>query len=104
MDQRTRRAREIQRQIGEALLREWDPIGVTREPGLSDEYDAYVGPVYRLLANGATDRAIAEHLARVEAETLGYPDTDPCMLVPVAHKLRNLFRRLTSSPSSLESL
>jgi hypothetical protein len=101
MDERTRRARDFQRAIGEALLRDWDPLGVADEPECADEYDAYVGPVYRLLATGASDREIAEDLASVEAESLGYPDTGWRTLLPVAHKLRNLYARLAvDAPAS----
>jgi hypothetical protein len=88
------RAQEIQRQIAEVLRRNWDPIGVRDEPPAQDEYDAYVGGVYRLLATGASARQIAEHLARVEAETLGFHDTNPEMLVPLAKKLLKLNVRL----------
>jgi hypothetical protein len=99
MDQRARRAREMQAAIGELLLRDWDPLNVAAEPEAQDEYDGYVGPVYRLLATGASDALIAQHLANVEATTLGYPDTRWKSLLPVAHKLRSLYERLTSSDS-----
>ncbi|HBR56248.1 MAG TPA: hypothetical protein DEA22_02055, partial [Blastocatellia bacterium] len=44
------RALEIYDSIRQVLLREWDPIGVANEPGLENEYDGYIGPVYRMLA------------------------------------------------------
>ena len=93
MDPRTRHARDLQRQIGEVLLRNWDPLGVASEPECADEYDAYVGPVYRLLASGASDREIAEHLVGLETNVLGYRDTDWRMLIPVAQSLQRLYRR-----------
>ena len=71
MTSQEERAREIQSQIREILLREWDPIGVRDEPRARDEYDAYIGGVYRLLASEASPRSVAEHLARVEAEQMG---------------------------------
>ncbi len=77
MTSREVRAKEIQRAIGEVLLRNWDPLGVKDEPQAQDEYDAYVGGVYHLIASGATAKQIAEHLVRVETDRLGYPDTDP---------------------------
>ena len=100
MDSREERAREIQRAIGEVLLRHWDPIGVKDKPEAQDEYDAYIGGVYRLLASGATARAIAEHLARLEADQIGFAGTDPKMLIPVAEKLRRLNVRLESGGSA----
>ncbi len=54
MTSKEERAREIQRSIAEVLLRNWDPIGVRNVPQAQDEYDAYVGGVYRLIASGAT--------------------------------------------------
>ena len=98
MDQRARTAREIQAAVGRVLLTRWDPIGVADVPEASSEYDAYVGPVYRLLAAGATDNEIAQHLVGVETKALGFEDSDWHMLVPVAHELRKVFRRLNSAP------
>ncbi len=88
--------REIQRQIGDLLLRHWDPIGVRNEAEASSEYDAYVGSVHTLLARGATAREIAEHLTRVETERMGFEDTDWRMLVPLAGRLQRLYARLKS--------
>ena len=96
MNSREARAREIQRAIGEVLLRNWDPLGVKDVPQAQDEYDAYVGGVYRLIASGATAKQIAEHLVRIETDRLGYPDTDSKMLIPLANKLLRLNVRLES--------
>src|SRR5881409_804374 len=96
MTSKEERAREIQRSIAEVLLRNWDPIGVRDHPQAQDEYDAYVGGVYRLIASGATARQIAEHLVRIETDQLGFQDTDPKMLIPVAEKLMRLNVRLES--------
>src|SRR5437764_14442817 len=71
MTSREERAHQIQAQIREVLLREWDPIGVRDEPRAQDEYDSYVGGVYRLLASGASPRSVAAHLAKLEAEEMG---------------------------------
>ena len=96
MTSKEERTREIQRSIAEVLLRYWDPICVRNVPQAEDEYDAYVGGVYRLIASGATARQLAEHLARLEAEQLGFQDTDPKMLIPLAKKLLKLNVRLES--------
>src|SRR2546430_13835893 len=71
MTTREERAHEIQAQIREILLRDWDPIGVRDEARARDEYDGYIGGVYRLLASGAAPQSVAEHLAHVEAEQTG---------------------------------
>src|SRR6266571_80305 len=81
------KARQAQRHIAEVLRRNWDPLNVADHPETSNEYNSYVGDVYRLLETSASARQIAEHLVRVETEVLGYQDTKPSTLVPVAKKL-----------------
>ncbi len=90
--------REIQRQIGEVLLRQWDPIGVADELEAHSEYESYVGGVYGLLVRSATSREIAERLVRIETERLGFEDSRWRMLVPVAKRLQRLYARLSISP------
>ncbi|SRR5713101_1547601 len=96
MDHETKltRAREIQNAIGQILLREWDPIGVRDEPHAQDEYDDYIGGVYRLLASGATPHALAEHLADVESELMGFDQPSQRDLLPVAERLCSLDVRI----------
>ena len=89
MDPRESRAREIQQSIRDALMREWDPIGVKDVPEAQDEYDGYVGGVYRLLAAGASVRDVAEHLARIEQDSMGF-STSPDRLMSVAAKVREI--------------
>src|SRR5688572_2350830 len=96
MNSKEERAREIQQAIGEVLLQNWDPIHVKDVAQARDEYEAYVGGVYRLVASGATARQIAQHLVQIETEQLGFKDTDPKMLIPVANKLMKLNVRLES--------
>jgi hypothetical protein len=83
------RALEIQRAIGAILLQYWDPIGIRDVPEMQDEYDSYVGPVYRLLASGASTDQIAKHLADVET-SLGVKAATPAQLFPVAARLAAL--------------
>ena len=94
MDDQTRQGRDIQIAIGKALLSRWDPLMLGDQPEARHEYDEYVGGVYRLLAEGASDKVIAQHLTQVETSALGFEDTDWKYLVPVAHKLRKVYRRL----------
>ena len=90
MTSKQERAREIQRLIADVLHRNWDPIGVRDMPETADEYEAYVGGVYRLLVSGTSVRELSEHLVHVETQALGFADTDPRMLIPVAKKLLKL--------------
>jgi len=74
-------------------MREWDPIHVQDIPEAQDEYDGYVGGVYRLLANGASEVTIATHLASVERESMGLA-TNTEALLAVARHLRQIDVRL----------
>ena len=90
MPSREDRAERVRAYIADILRRNWDPIGIKDEPAAQGEYEAYVGGVYRLIAAGATARQLAEHLVQIETDRLGFVDTDPKMLIPVAEKLLKL--------------
>jgi len=85
-----RRGREIQEQIRQVLLHDWDPIGVQEIPEAQDEYDSYVGGVYSLLASHVQDEELVEHLYRIERETMGLGPRDKSGLLSVVQKLRML--------------
>lgn len=65
------RTEEIQHAISQTLMQHWDPIGVSDVPAAHDEYDSYVGPVYRMLSSGATDAELVDYLYKTETETMG---------------------------------
>ena len=88
-----RRGREIQDQIRQVLLHDWDPI-VRESPETQDEYDSYVGGVYRLLVSDAQDEELVEHLYRIERETMGLGPRDKSGLLAVVQKLRTLNVRI----------
>jgi hypothetical protein len=85
----------VQTEIARLLLRHWDPLGVAGQPEGSAAVAGYVDPVLDLLAAKASDRALAEHLAHVETERLGYADSEWRMLVPSVRQLRKLYHRLS---------
>jgi hypothetical protein len=87
---RDQRARQIQATIRQALLLDWDPIGVQEIPEAHDEYDSYIGGVYRLIASGATEQQVADHLWHIENDTMGLPAPDRDALLLVARKLLSL--------------
>jgi hypothetical protein len=89
-----RRAREIQAAIARVLLQDWDPIGIQDVPEAQDEYDGYVGGVYRLLATGASPQEVAAHLSTIESEAMGCTPAKPSDVLPVAEKLCRLDVRL----------
>lgn len=65
MQDKRKRIAEIAESIRRVLFDDWDPIGVNDlAPG--DEYDSYIGGVYRLLASGADTKTIEDHLRNLE--------------------------------------
>jgi hypothetical protein len=94
-----RRARTVQESISEILLRDWDPIGINDVPEAHDEYDSYVGSVYRLLASHCSADQIIDHLATIESRTmeLGIPNRK--RLTHVASQLLALNVSLLNAPS-----
>ena len=71
MTSRERHGKTSQDAIRRVLLDKWDPIGVREVPEAQDEYDGYVGGVYRLLTTGVSVPELAEHLVRIERDSMG---------------------------------
>jgi hypothetical protein len=95
-DTRDKRAAEIQDAIRQILYRDWSPIGFV---GLlpKDEYDSYIGPVYRILASSRSEQELIEYLARTGDDIVGAAHTPSGHyehLRPVARKLLELDVRL----------
>jgi hypothetical protein len=90
MDEQTKRGRAVHESIRQVLLRDWDPIGVNDVPEAQDEYDSYVGGVYRMLASACSEDEIIDHLWRIESHNMGLLTADRESLRPVATKLMNL--------------
>jgi hypothetical protein len=67
MNPKAKRGREIQDQINRILLESWDPIGMN-DVLPQDEYESYVGPVYRALINGADESEIIAVLTHLESQ------------------------------------
>ncbi|MCH8252377.1 MAG: hypothetical protein IID36_08005 [Planctomycetes bacterium] len=80
--------KRLWREISIVLFRDWDPIGVSDMGAPSDEYDSYIGGVYRLVTGGAEPIELARHLLRIETETLGLETRgEEAWRVEVADKL-----------------
>lgn len=90
MHERHRRARDVQQRIVEVLLHHWDPIGVRDLSEAQDEYDGYVGGVYRLLLSATSDQLIIDHLYSIEVEAMGLNPREKARLLPVVQRLRTL--------------
>ena len=65
------RSLEIKRKIRQILLNKWDPIGVKEIPEAQDEYDSYIGGIYRLIASHHSKEDIIEYLYKIEKENMG---------------------------------
>lgn len=82
-----RQARAIQESIREILLRDWDPIGINDVPEAQDEYDSYIGGMYRLLASHSSAEELVDHLFTIETQTMGLVCADRERLRPIADRL-----------------
>lgn len=87
---RPTRAIEIYDSIRQVLLRDWDPIGISGTEGPSDEYDAYIPKVYRVLVGSRCEDGLVDCLARIEGDDLGVEPASSEQLRPVAQKLLQL--------------
>ena len=77
-------------EIRRVLLEVWDPIGVRDELHAQDEYDSYIGAIYRLLVEGASDEAITTYLYGVETVQMGLPVRGKELLLPVVRALKKI--------------
>jgi len=69
-DSRDKKAAEIQDSIRQILYHDWNPIGFSGLP--QDEYDHYIAPVYRILAEGRSEQELVEFLFRTGEDILVY--------------------------------
>ena len=78
------------RAICKILWEQWDPIGVNDNPVTFDEYNAYTGGVYTLLARGASEGEITNHLRNIETNHTGLRGSGDEHLASVAAMLRTV--------------
>ena len=92
-DSREKRAAEIQDAIRQILYRDWDPIGVCGAAP-EDEYDSYIGGVYRILAGSRSEEELVQFLVWTAEDTVGSQEPASARLRQVAHELLALDVRL----------
>jgi len=85
-----KRWKETAREIRRVLLEEWDPIEVRDEPLAQEEYDRYIGRIYRLLAENASDDELAAYLLEIETDWMGLTGEDDGRRVRTVKALRAL--------------
>jgi len=77
--------------IRDVLNRDWDPIGVMDDPEWPrDEYDSYIGDLYRYLSRGESAAFIARHLCFIEEHCMGFRHRHESTRIGVADKLLTL--------------
>lgn len=82
-----KQALEVQDSIRQILFWEWDPVGIADEEWPEDEYDAYIGPVYRILSSTRSEPDLIDYLQTTARETMGVSGGDPMVLQGIAKKL-----------------
>jgi hypothetical protein len=55
-------------EIRNILLVDWDPLNVSDNPNLADEYDSYIPEILMLLSKGVSAMEIERFLKGVEAD------------------------------------
>lgn len=88
MEKQRKKAIEIQKSIRQILFYDCDPIAIN-DIAPDDEYNSYVGGIYRLLASGADEYKIIEHLHQLETTSM-HSDGNRDRLKSVAEKLMKL--------------
>ncbi len=60
---------ELSQKVRQALLKDWDPIGIQKVPECQDEYDRYVEPVCSILRSSKNlEQELFEHLWELETD------------------------------------
>ena len=83
------RAQKIMKQIHDVLWNDWDPIGM-HDYGPDDEYDSYIGGIYRLLADASDEEKLLDHLHQLETNAMSLSPRDKTSLLPVVEKLMDI--------------
>lgn len=91
MTDRKAQAKDTTEAIRQVLIRDWDPIGVMGDPEWPrDEYDTYIGVIYRSLASGESAEFIAGQLSSIEETMMGFRNVQESSRLSVARKLKAL--------------
>lgn len=85
-----------------AMLRDWDPIGISDIPEAKDEYDAYADLVLGMLINeNATAEDIANYLFNIATEHMALSDRE---MAKLCERTAAAIVALRSNYSSMEEL
>ncbi len=84
---------EIEAEIGQLLLEQWDPSGV-RDGADAAPYSSYAHEIYGLLARGASDSQVGRRLHQAEADELHHPELAQRDLSTLLRALRAIEKRI----------
>jgi hypothetical protein len=65
MKKQGKKAVKIQESIRHILFYVWNPVGIN-DLTPDDEYDSYIGGIYRLLSSGTSEFQIIQHLHQLQ--------------------------------------
>ena len=71
MGNKDKRIARVWKEIDEILWTDWNPIGVNGASEARDEYQSYIGGVFRLLEEHRNEEELASHLHEIETESMG---------------------------------
>jgi hypothetical protein len=60
--------KEVISKIRFILLNDWDPIGISPNINLFDEYDGYISLILRMLLNGTDEKELSSILYKIEQD------------------------------------
>ncbi|HEY7118615.1 MAG TPA: hypothetical protein VH475_18640 [Tepidisphaeraceae bacterium] len=83
--------------LRQILLEDWDPHDAFKRPEAHSTYDAWVAPLWDLIASGASEEQAMEWLHEREKETMCFPSLGRERLRRAARKLVRL--RAASDPA-----
>jgi hypothetical protein len=78
--------RNVVKQIHDVLWYDWDPIGIN-DSGPDNEYDYYIGGIYRILSGNPTESELMEYLYKIVTDTMGLSSHNKELQRPIAKKL-----------------
>ena len=73
--------------VRKILLEDWDPHEAFKRPEAHGAYDAWVSPLWDVIASGADEERVMEWLHERERETMCFPSLGRERLRRVARKL-----------------
>jgi hypothetical protein len=73
--------------VRQVLLEDWDPHDAFKRPEAHGAYDAWVSPLWDLIASGATEEQVMHWLHEREKETMCFPSLGVERLRRPARKL-----------------